>query len=120
MKFDHIEAHVSDIEKYCEFLTKIFKGGEVKILNEEGISMYSSPGGLNIEVKKKETDELPILSGFTCPCLRMEGAKSFIQKTLNYAIVDTRHTPEGFPVYFFKDYEGVMWHIKDIPEKNSV
>ena len=81
--------------------------------------MYSSPDGLNIEVKKRETHVLPIVSGFCNPCLKMEGSKSFIEDTLNYEIIDIRKTPEGHPVYFFKDYEGIMWHIKDISDKDN-
>lgn len=116
MKFDHIEVHVTDIKKYCDFLTKIFKGGRTEVLNKEGVSMYTSPDGLNIEVKKKETEQLPILSGFCSPCLRMAGARDFIQDVLKYEILEVRRTPQGYPVYFFKDYEGIIWHIKDIPE----
>lgn len=115
MKFDHIEVYVRDIKKYCHHLIKMFQGGNVVVLNEEGISMFTGPEGLNIEVKKRAIDQDSILSGFGCPCLRMEGAKSFIQDTLNYEIVDTRKDLQGYPVYFFKDYEGIMWHIKDIP-----
>jgi hypothetical protein len=115
-RFDHIEAHVGDIKKYCEHLTKIFRGGKVEVLNKEGVAMFTSPDGLNIEVKNRTTDESPVLSGFCSPCLRMEGARSFILDTLGYRIVDKRRTPQGYPVYFFRDYEGVLWHIKDIPE----
>jgi len=116
MKFDHIEVHVKDIKKYCGFLIKIFQGGKIEVLNEEGISMFTSPDGLNIEVKKKDNKLGPIISGFCNPCLRTDGAKDFIQQTLKYQIIETRKTPQGYPVYFFKDYEGIIWHIKDIPE----
>ncbi len=115
IRFDHIEVHVSDIKKYCDFLTKIFKGGKIEILNKEGISMYTSPDGLNIEVKKKKIDDSPILSGFCNPCLRMLGAKDFIENSLGYKIQEIRKTPQGYPVYFFKDYENITWHIKDMP-----
>lgn len=117
MKFDHLEVHVKDIRNYCNFLIKLFRGGTVEILNKEGVSMYTSPEGLNIEVKKRKIAQLPILSGFCNPCLRMEGARDFIQNTLKYEIIDIRKTPQGYPVYFFKDYEDILWHIKDIPEK---
>ena len=43
--FDHIEVHVEDIQKYCEFLIKIFQGGRYKIISDTGISMYKSNDG---------------------------------------------------------------------------
>ncbi len=116
MKFDHIEVHVTDIKKYCDFLTRIFKGGKIEILNKEGVSMYTSPDGLNVEVKKKEIRQPSVLSGFCCPCLRMPGAGDFIRDVLEYEILEERRTPQGYPVYFLKDYEGIIWHIKDMPE----
>ncbi len=116
IKFDHMEAHVSDIKKYCEHLKEMFQGGDIEVLNEEGISMFTSPDGFNVEIKKREENcAAPDLSGFCCPCLRMNDAKSFIEDKLGYDIVDTKTHPAGYPVYFFYDYEKVLWHIKDIP-----
>jgi len=114
IKFDHIEVHARDIKKYCEFLKKIFMGGSIEVLNDAGVSMFTSPEGLNIEIKKRSDSQSPVMSGFCCPCLRYKGAKDFIEKKLGYKIVDTKKTPQGFPVYFFEDYEGIRWHIKDM------
>ena len=52
--FDHIEVHVKEIEKYIKFLKIIFEGGESKVLSENGTSMFKSPEGLFIELKKRK------------------------------------------------------------------
>jgi len=116
IRFDHIEVHVADIPRYAAFLTGMFDGGTTEILNAEGVSMFTSPEGLNIEIKPREVAAAPALSGFCNPCLRMVGARSFVEQTLGYAIIEERRTPQGYPVHFFKDYEGIMWHVKDVPE----
>jgi hypothetical protein len=116
MKFDHIEVHVNDIQKYCSYLQILFNGGKIEIISKTGTSMFTSPDGIHIEVKKKTTSQEPISSGFCNPSLRMKGAKAFIENTLQYKIIDVKTTPNGYPVYFFKDYEDVVWHIKDIPD----
>jgi len=110
-KFDHIEVHVSDIQKYCEFLKAIFEGGSYEVISSSGTSMFTSPELINIEVKKKKNDSLPNGSGFCNPCLRRSDAKKFIEK-LGFTISKELSTPEG-PVFFFDDSEGVTWHIKD-------
>ncbi len=110
-KFDHIEVHVADIGKYCEFLVSVFEGGTFKVISESGTSMFTSPEGINIEVKHKQAEEAPIMSGFCNPCLRRLGAQQFI-RSLSFAITKERKTAEGM-VYFFQDHEGVTWHIKD-------
>ena len=112
--FDHIEVHVADIKKYCEFLLSVFEGGTYKKVSESGTSMFTSPEGINVEVKLKKTAEAPIMSGFCNPCLRRPGAQQFIQ-SLGFQITRVRDTPEGM-VYFFEDHEGVTWHIKDRSE----
>ena len=42
----------------------------------------------------------------------MKNAKNFIEKELKLKIVKTMKNPDG-KVYFFNDYEGIAWHIKD-------
>lgn len=71
-----------------------------------------------IEVKKKVTNNTTIMSGFCNPCLRMRNAKSFIENVLKLKIVDIVENPHG-KVYFFIDFEGVKWHIKDYLLKDS-
>ncbi|MFA4905570.1 MAG: VOC family protein [Candidatus Margulisiibacteriota bacterium] len=110
--FDHLEAHVSDIPAYCEFLIKIFQGGRYRVISKSGTAMFISNDGLNIEIKKKQTEELPRPIGFCQPCLRTENAKEFIEKTLKLKIDKTVKNPDG-NCYFFTDHEGVTWHIKD-------
>lgn len=113
--FDHIEVHVRDVPAYCEFLRKAFRGGRAKTISDSGTSMFISDGGLRIEVKKRAGDAAPCAAGFCNPCLRMEGARSFIEKTLGFPILKTVENPEG-RVYFFQDHEGVVWHFKDYLE----
>ncbi len=116
VKFDHIEVHVNDIGKYCRFLQTMFEGGTYEVISQTGTSMFTTPEGMHIEVKKRQTSEAPIVSGFSNPCLRRLGAKEFIEK-LGFPIEREREAKFGM-VYFFKDHEGVMWHIKNIsPEE---
>ena len=113
VRFDHIEVHVNDIEKYCLFLEALFEGGAYKVISSSGTSMFTSPEGLNIEIKKRGIESLPVMSGFCNPCLRRLNAKDFIAE-LGIKIDKELAAPSGM-VYFFKDYEGVVWHIKDMP-----
>jgi hypothetical protein len=115
--FDHIEVHVLDINGYCRFLEAIFEGGSYIVISESGTSMFISLDGVHIEVKKKKTDREPEMSGFCNPCLRRPDPKALIWG-LGLNIESERDTPSG-KVYFFKDHEGVTWHIKDLPEKES-
>lgn len=110
--FDHIEVHVDNILEYCEFLKKIFQGGRYKVISETGTSMFVSNDGLNIEVKKKKTSNKTVFAGFCKPCLRMEGAKDFIENELCLTIENTVVNPDG-NCYFFSDHEGITWHVKD-------
>lgn len=110
--FDHIEVHVEDIQKYCAFLIKIFQGGRYKIISDTGISMYKSNDGINIEIKKKEKDDLPNSTGYCNPCLRMANAKKFIENILGFNITKTITNPDG-NCYFFDDHENITWHIKE-------
>lgn len=110
-KFDHIEVHVKEIKKYCDFLVSIFEGGSYEVISESGTSMFTSLEGIHIEVKKKKTNEEPNFNGFCNPCLRKSEAKKFIWE-IGFEVIKKISTPEG-PVFFFKDGEGIMWHIKD-------
>jgi hypothetical protein len=112
--FDHIEVHVSDIPRYCSFLQAIFEGGSFEVISKTGTSMFTAEDGLRIEVKKKKGDELPLMYGFCNPCLRRPDPPTLISK-LGLEVASIRETDMG-PVYFFRDHEGVTWHIKDLPE----
>jgi hypothetical protein len=114
--FDHIEVHVNNINNYIDFLKKLFDGGESKVLSENGTSMFKSPEGLFIELKKKETFANSILSGFCQPCLRKINAKKFIEEN-NLEIVSETESQNG-KIYFFKDFEGIIWHLKDYEERD--
>ena len=41
--FDHLEVHVHNIPKYCNLLLKIFEGGNLKVINKNGTSMFKKP-----------------------------------------------------------------------------
>tara|TARA_B100001287_G_scaffold185399_1_gene156422 strand:- start:380 stop:748 length:369 start_codon:yes stop_codon:yes gene_type:complete len=114
--FDHIEVFVNNIKDYIDFLKKLFEGGEIKKLSENGTSMFKSPEGLFIELKNKEIASKPILSGFCQPCLRKLNAKEFIDKN-NLEIVSEAESTNG-KIYFFKDHEGIIWHLKDYEDRD--
>ena len=114
--FDHIEVFVTNINDYIDFLKKLFEGGEIKKLSENGTSMFKSPEGLFIELKNKEIASKPILSGFCQPCLRKLNAKEFIDKN-NLEIVSEVESTNG-KIYFFKDHEGIIWHLKDYEDRD--
>jgi hypothetical protein len=113
-RFDHVEVHVVDIPRYCFFLQSLFEGGSFAVISKTGTSMFTSPDGINIEVKIKKVDTAAEKSGFCNPCLRRPGPKSLIMG-LGLEIDSEQDAPFG-KVYFFKDHEGVTWHIKDLPE----
>lgn len=110
--FDHIEVHVEDIPKYCEFLVRMFQGGRYKVISDTGTSMFVSNDGMHIEIKNKKTGQRPVSSGFCNPCVRMEKAKEHIEKELKLKIDQTLQNPDG-ACYFFTDHEGITWHIKE-------
>jgi len=115
-RFDHIEVHIDDIKQYCDFLNRLFEGGNSEVISKTGTSMYTSPDGIRIEVKKKNITETAIQSGFCNPCLKRPAAKEFITG-LGLVIDRVRETPEG-PVFFFRDHENILWHMKDkLPAK---
>lgn len=114
VRFDHVEVHVSDIIRYCKFLKTLFEGGTCEVISKSGTSMFTSPDGINLEVKKRKGEVAPVMSGFCNPCLRRPSPKEFITG-LGLAIDKELSTALG-KVYFFTDHEGVMWHIKDLPD----
>ena len=118
VSFDHLEVHVQNILKYSNFLLKIFEGGEIKIIDDNGTSMFKSPEGLFIEIKKKISLEEPINVGFCQPCLRRTNAKYFIEYQLNLDIIEKSKNEMG-NIYFFKDHENIIWHIKDYLDRDA-
>ena len=114
--FDHIEVHVKDIQKYIKFLEVIFEGGESKKLSDEGTSMFKCPEGLFIEIKKINSNNVPQLAGFCQPCLRKTNAKKFIEDN-NLELVNEAESPNG-KIYFFKDHESIIWHLKDYQDRD--
>ena len=90
----------------------MFEGGTFEVISSSGTSMFTSPEGLHIEVKKKRTTDKPLASGFCNPCLRRPQAKEFIAH-LGFPIEKELDSPTG-KVYFFIDHEGVLWHIKNV------
>ena len=116
--FDHLEAHVSDIKKYCEFLTKLFRGGRYKEISSSGTAMFITPDSVNFEIKKKKSNEAPINSGICGPCIRMENPLDHIENVLGLKIDMSATTPEG-NVHFFTDHEGITWHVKDYIHKDQ-
>jgi hypothetical protein len=116
--FDHIEAHVADVPGYCAFLVRVFGGGRHRVIGAEGTSMFISPEGLCIEVKKRASSSPPAASGLCNPCLRRAGAKDFIERELGLRIDKTAENSSG-KVYFFTDGEGVVWHMKDYAGKDE-
>ncbi len=111
-KFDHVEVHVSDIQRYCGFLAEIFEGGSHEVISKTGTSMFTSPDGIRIEVKLRKTPAAPAMSGFCNPCLRRPNPWELVAK-LGLTVDHERDTEYG-KVVFFQDHEGVMWHVKDM------
>ncbi len=110
--FDHMEAHVSDIPRYCDFLVKLFRGGRWKTIGDNGTAMFISSDGLRIEIKQKKEGVMPTAAGFCNPCVRTENARELVEKELGLEITQTVKAAEG-DVYFFVDHECVTWHVKD-------
>src|SRR5436190_18302112 len=113
-KFDHIEAHVADIQRYCRFLEALFEGGKSEVVSPTGTSMFTAPDGTCIEIKRREVDTAPANSGFCRPCLRRPQPRELLQR-LGLEITDEIDAPFG-KVLFFDDHERITWHIKDLPE----
>ncbi len=114
--FDHIEIHVSNSKLYVEFLKELFGNGRFKRISENNTYMFLTPDGLRFEIKEnvlyKNNFNLVDGIGFCLPCFRMAGAKAHLEQFNSIVITKELDNPDG-KVYFFKDYEGIDWHVKD-------
>jgi len=115
--FDHIEVHVSNSEKYINFLTKLFNGGRAKKITDNNVFMFISCENLRIEVKEVQNNNNIInlddsKIGFCLPCLRMKNAYEHIEKLNEVQIINVLNNPDGDCI-FFKDHENIIWHIKN-------
>jgi len=113
IRFDHIEIHVKNPKKYCEFLTELFHGGRYKEI-APGIYMFKFDF-YNFEIKP--SNESNSTFGFQLPCLRSKNAKTHL---LNLGIrIDATITNALGHCYFFSDFEGIKWHIKEYDEEDE-
>ena len=116
IKFDHIEVHVKDAQKYAIFLKKLFIQGRFKKISENNTYMFLSSDNIHIEIKENKNYQnifnVDNGIGFCLPCLRMKNAKSFLDDISEINITKELNNPDG-SCYFFKDYEGIVWHFKD-------
>ena len=114
--FDHFEVHVRDSFKYVIFLKKLFAHGRYKKISENDTYMFLTHDNIRIEIKQHKTFannfELNDGIGFCLPCLRMKDAKNHLTKIDEIHITKELLNPDG-SVFFFKDHEGIDWHIKD-------
>lgn len=113
--FDHFEIHVQDSQKYVDFLFLLFQGGRYKKISDNNTYMFLTVDGIHIEVKQStnynKNFDTEIGKGVCLPCLRTNDAKKHITE-IKCIINRVLENPSG-DVYFFTDYEGVCWHIKD-------
>ena len=116
IQFDHIEVHVKNAENYAAFLQKLMGNGRYKRISDNNTYMFVSTDSIHIEIKEKadfvRPFDLPTDIGFCLPCLRMKGAHAHLLSLPEIEITHQVENPDG-PCYFFKDYEGIMWHFKD-------
>ncbi len=116
IQFDHIEIHVKNSYNYVLFLKKLFPVSRFKKISENLTYMFLTGDGMRFEIKENISFEYMIdISthvGFCLPCLRMEGALHHIESIQEVTIFKTINNPDGLCI-FFKDYEGIDWHIKD-------
>lgn len=116
IKFDHIEVHVKNSEKYSKFLKKLFRGGRLKKISKNNTYMFLSNDDIHIEVKErnhfKDTFKIKNQIDFCLPCLRLDGAYKHLSNIENIVFKSKPENHQG-TVYFFQDYEGVDWHFKD-------
>lgn len=116
IKFDHIEVHVRDASKYAQFLIALFGNGRNKKISENGTYMFVSADDIHVEIKQSAnfTREFDTKNdiGFCMPCLRMKGALDHLQSVNGIEMLNQIENPDG-ACYFFKDYEGIIWHFKD-------
>lgn len=116
IQFDHIEVHVKDSKLYAEFLVKLFGHGRIKRISDNNTYMFLSHDNLHIEIKERTTYErefdIATGIGFCLPCLRMVSAYEHLSSIQGITLTNKVDNPDG-PCYFFRDYEGIDWHIKD-------
>ncbi len=117
VQLDHLEIHVDEIAEYCDFLVRLFRGGAWRRLNDDGVSMYRSPGGHYFEIKKRTTSVAPDRSGVCLPCLRLTDPRAHIEG-LGLRIDEEATNPAG-EILFFTDHEGVQWHAKSYPAEQD-
>lgn len=116
IQFDHIEIHVKNSYVYVLFLKKLFPVSRFKKISENCTYMFLTGDGIRFEVKEIKSFEnkfdINADIGFCLPCLRMEGAMQHIESINEASIFKIIDNPDG-PCIFFKDHEGIAWHIKD-------
>lgn len=114
--FDHIEVHVKNALEYSKFLVILFKNGRYKKIADDNTYMFISHDLIRIEIKESNNfnlnSKMKNHKGFCMPCLRTENAKEHLDLIEGVSILKTLDNPDG-KVYFFSDYEGIVWHIKD-------
>jgi hypothetical protein len=114
VELDHLEIHVRDLPAYREFLVALFRGGDYRVLTDDGITMYRAPGGQCFELKPRaEGAVAPDRSGVCLPCIRMADPMPHL-RDLGVTPHETVENERGH-IHFFRDAEGVEWHVKDYP-----
>lgn len=113
VQLDHLEIHVRDVPRYCDFLVALFRGGAWRVLDAGGVAMYRTPDGAFFELKPRAVDGPPARSGVCLPCLRMPDPLDHLA-ALGLTVVETAENASG-RIHFFTDHEGVEWHVKDYP-----
>jgi len=116
VQFDHIEIHVKNSYNYVLFLKKLFPISRLKKISDNLTYMFLTGDGLRFEIKENKKFEYIFDTatniGFCLPCLRMEEAMQHIESIREVKIFKIIENPDG-PCIFFKDHEGIDWHIKD-------
>ena len=114
--FDHIEIHVKNSRNYVIFLQLLFNGGRFKKISENETFMFLTNDNVRFEVKQKINNKINYITKdyarFCLPCLRMKNAHEHIKSIPNLEINKVITNPDGVCI-FFKDHEGIEWHIKD-------
>lgn len=97
-------------------MKKLFGGGRYKQISKNQTFMFITSDNIHIEIKEnkayKNIFNIESGVGFCLPCLRMKNAKKHLDNIDQLKIIKKIENPDG-PCYFFKDYEGIDWHIKD-------
>ena len=109
--FDHIEIHVDDVPRYCDFLVGLFGGGRYRQISDTGVHMVLTPGGQAFEIKKRAAGLSAARSGFCLPCIRTTDARAHLD-ALGLQVDQTVTNDDG-RIHFFTDHEGIEWHVKE-------